>query len=149
KNQAKQAALAKKLEPLQTQVDLARLRVGVIAAEVYKNQGANTFNAVITSGSPEMLADQLSFLDQMAREQQRQVQGVTTLMAQYDVQKAPLDQLVTTLAASDADLAAKKKDIEARLTELQKLRLKAYGTTGGTGSFRPWPCPSAYAPTDG
>ncbi len=53
------------------------------------------------------------------------------------------------LAAQDKDLAAKKATIEGRLDELQRLRRAAYGTTGGTGSYRPWPCPATYAPTPG
>lgn len=149
KNKAKQAELEKKLEPLRLQIDLAHVRVGALAAEIYKNQGANTFNAIVTAGSPETLADQLSFLDLMARQQEQQISGVTELMASYDAQKVPLDALVADLAKQDADLAAKKKDIESRLAELQKLRSKAYGTTGSTGGYRPWPCPAKYEPTNG
>jgi cell wall-associated NlpC family hydrolase len=149
KNRAKQADLQKKLEPLQRQLDLAQLRIGAIAAQVYKGGQADAFNAVLSSGSPDMLADRLSYLDAMAREQQRQLTGVTTLKAQYDAQKAPIDQLVATLAKQDADLAKKKKDIEAKITQLQKLRRQAYGTTGATGSVRPWPCPATYEPTNG
>ncbi len=149
KNLAKQADLKKKIAPLERQIELAQLRVGVIAAQVYKGGQANAFNAVISSGSPRELADQLSMLDQIAREQQRQLQDVADLKTRYDTQKAPIDQLVATLAAQDKDLAAKKKSIEARVAELQVLRRKAYGTSGGVGNFRPWPCPSTYEPTKG
>jgi cell wall-associated NlpC family hydrolase len=149
KNKAKQVELEKKLAPLRLQIDLAHVRLGALAAEIYKHQGANTFSAIISAGSPDVLADQLSFLDIAAREQQRQISGVTDLMDKYNVQKAPLDVLVAGLAKQDADLAAKKKTIEARLSELQKLRSKAYGTTGATGGYRPWPCPSKYEPTNG
>src|SRR5262245_45550205 len=149
KNRARQAELQKKIEPLERQVDLARLRIGVIAAQVYRGGQADTFNALLTSESPRMLAEQLSFLNMLALTQERQIQGVTEMKAQYDAQKAPIDQLVAKLAEQDADLAAKKKKIEAQLAELQKLRRQLYGSSGGTGSFRPWPCPSAYEPTKG
>jgi cell wall-associated NlpC family hydrolase len=149
KNKAQQDELAKKIEPLQRQVELGQLRVGVIASQVYKGGQANTFNAIVTSGSPRMLAEQLSFLDQLARDQERQLSGVNTMKQQFDAQKAPLDKLVADLAAQDADLAAKKTKIEAQLADLQKLRIKAYGGAAGTGSYRPWPCPSAYEPTNG
>lgn len=149
KNQAQQQELQAKLDPLKTQVDLAQLRVGAIAAEFYKSQGINPLNAVITSGTPELLADQLTFLDQMARAQQRQIAGINALVDDYNAQKAPLDKIVADLATQDADLAAKKSEIEARLNDLQKLRLKLYGSSGGTGSYRPWPCPAEYAPTSG
>jgi cell wall-associated NlpC family hydrolase len=149
KNKAQQADLAKKIEPLQRQVELGQLRVGVIANEVYKGGQANAFNAIVTSGSPGTLAEQLSFLDQLARDQERQLDGVNTMKQQFDAQKAPLDKLVADLAAQDADLAAKKTQIETQLAQLQTLRTKAYGSAGGTGSYRPWPCPSAYEPTNG
>jgi len=149
KNKTKQAALQKQIEPLARQVDLAQLRVGVIAARVYMGGHADAVNAVLTSGSPETLADQLSILDQLAKEQQRQLAGVASLMDKYSAQKKPIDDLVVQLKAQDAQLAAKKKEIETQLIRLQQLRLKAYGTTGGTGSYRPYTCPQSYEPTAG
>lgn len=149
KNKAKQAALMKKIDPLQRQLDLSQIRIGAISAQVYKGGQADAFNAVLTSGSPEMLADQLSILDQLARAQQKQLSGVTELKAKYDTQRAPIDDLVAKLAAQDKDLAAKKASIEKQLSKLQELRRQAYGTTGQIGSLRPWTCPSEYLPTAG
>ena len=148
-NKAKQVALEKQIAPLRRQVELAQARVGVMAAQVYKGSQANAMNALVSTGDPGQFIDQLSVLDQLARDQQRQLSGVTTTMAKYQKQKAPIDGLVTKLAAQDAELAGKKKQIEIRLNQLQTLRTKAYGTTGGTGSYRPWPCPSSYLPTAG
>jgi cell wall-associated NlpC family hydrolase len=149
KNKNQQAELANKIAPLQRQVELGQLRVGAIASQVYKGGQANTFNALIGSGSPRTLAEQLSFLNMMARDQEKQLAGVSSMKHDFDAQKAPIDQLVNDLAAQDADLAAKKKTIEGQLSELQALRTKAYGSSGGTGNYRPWPCPSAYEPTSG
>ncbi|HEX6869774.1 MAG TPA: NlpC/P60 family protein [Micromonosporaceae bacterium] len=149
KNKAKQAQLQKKIAPLQTQVDLGQARVGAMAAQIYKGGTADVFNAVVTSGSPGQLADQLSFVDFLARDQERQIEGVSKAKADLDAQKAPIDALVAQLAKQDTELAAKRKQIEAKLKELQALRIKAYGSSGGIGSFRPWPCPSEYLPTKG
>jgi len=149
KNRAQQAALEKKIAPLRIQVQLGQVRVGYIAAQAYKGQGVNTFNALISAGSPAALADQLTFVNVMARAQQQQISGVVTLKQQYDAQKAPIDTLNTKLAAQDADLSKRKKDIDAKINDLQKLRLQAYGTTIGIGAYRPWMCPSEYAPTNG
>ena len=149
KNLAKQTALQKQIEPLQRQVELGQVRVGILAAHAYKGGQADAFNAILGSGSPDNLAEQLTLLDQLARDQQRQVAGVAALKAQYDEQKRPIDEIVAQLAAQDADLAARKKVIEDQLRKLQALRIKAYGSTGGTGSYRPWPCPSEYLPTAG
>jgi cell wall-associated NlpC family hydrolase len=148
-NEAKQAELMAKIAPLETQVELARVRVGAIAAEVYKGGDVNAFNSVLSSGSPKELAERLMFLEQLAEVEDQQLQDVNELLAEYDVQKAPIDALVETLAKQDAELTAKKTTIEARLAELQKLRQDSYGSTGGTGSYRPWPCPATYEPTNG
>jgi len=144
KNKAKQAALQKQIEPLATQVELAQLRVGVIAAEVYKGGNADAMNAVLVSGDPEALVEQLTMLDALARDQQRQVQGVADLKSKYDAQKAPIDTLVSTLARQDADLAAQQKTINSQINQLQALRMKAYGANGSTGTYRPWTCPATY-----
>jgi len=150
KNKARQSELQKQIDPLQRQVDLGRVRVGAMAAAVYKGGRADTLNAVLTSGSPKQLADQLTFLDMLARDQDRQLAGVSTAKATLDGQKAPIDTLVAELAQQDTDLAQQRAAIEAKLTELQKLRTQAYGSSGGgTGSYRPWPCPSEYLPTNG
>lgn len=149
KNTAKLNALKKKIDPLERSVDLAQIRIGVVSAQIYKGGHASALNAVLTSGEPSALADQLSMLDQLAREQQRQISGVTELKDKYDKQKAPLDDLVAKLAAQDKELAKKKKDIEKKLSDLQALRRKLYGSSGTTGSYRPWPCPSEYSPTAG
>jgi uncharacterized protein YoxC len=149
KNKAKQAALEDRIQPLQRSLDLGQLRVGAIAAEVYKGGQANAVNAVLTSGSPEILVEQLSFLNQLARDQRRQLDEVFATKARYDEQKAPLDALVAKLARQDADLAKHRELIERKLKELQRLRTQAYGSSGTTGSFRPWPCPSEYLPTAG
>jgi hypothetical protein len=149
KNKAKQAALEKKIDPLQRQLDLSQIRIGAISAQVYKGGQANAFNAVLTSGSPEQLADQLTILDQLARAQQKQLSGVSDLKAKYDTQRAPIDSLVATLAAQDKELSAKKTAIEKQLAKLQDLRRQAYGTSGQTGNLRPWTCPAEYLPTPG
>jgi cell wall-associated NlpC family hydrolase len=148
-NQAKQAELAEKIEPLERQVALAQLRIGVIASQVYQSGRADTLSAILASGSPDVLADQLLFLEQLALEQKEQLDEVTAMKGEYDAEKAPIDAIVAELAAQDADLAAKKKEIESRLGELQKLRQQAYGSSATSGSFRPWPCPAAFEPTKG
>jgi cell wall-associated NlpC family hydrolase len=148
-NLARQAELTTSIAPLEAQLAEAQERVGAIAAQVYRGSDAGSFAALMSGGSPQSFADRLSFLDALSRAQQRELHDVLDLKAQYDVQKAPIDALVVELAAQDQDLAAKKATIEARLNQLQQLRRQAYGTTGQTGSYRPWPCPATYAPTPG
>jgi peptidoglycan DL-endopeptidase CwlO len=136
-------ALAKKIQPLQGQIDVAMGRVSQLAVRAYKGGNASAINAILTTGSPTMLADQLTVLDQFARRQQADVQAVVDLKEQYAAQKAPLDTLVAQLTKTEADLATKKTQIDAEIDKLQKLRIKVYGSGGG-GPLRPAPCPGAY-----
>jgi cell wall-associated NlpC family hydrolase len=145
KNRAKSADLARKIQPLQLQVDLALTRVGDIAAQYYMGgRTTSVVGAILSSGSPTTLADQLTMLDQLARVQQEQISSVTTVKSKYDGQKKQLDDLIALQAKQDADLSAKKKTIEVELDRLQKLRIQAYGTSAVGGSLRIGACPALY-----
>jgi cell wall-associated NlpC family hydrolase len=148
-NQAKQAELEAALAPLQAQLAAAQVKVGAIAAQAYRGSGTGNVAAFLGGDSPGLIADKLAFLDRFARDEASELAGAAKLKADFDAQKAPIDQLVTELAVQDKDLADKKAVITARLDELQNLRRQAYASSGGTGSFRPWPCPATYAPTAG
>ena len=122
---------------------MAMGQVSEMAVRAYKGDNTSAINAILTTDSPTMLADQLTILDQFARRQQHDVQAVVDLKEKYAAQKAPLDTLVAQLTQTEADLAAKKKQIDAEIDRLQKLRLQVYGNGGG-GPLRPAPCPSSY-----
>ncbi|MGW0434665.1 C40 family peptidase [Micromonospora sp. NPDC003197] len=136
-------ALGKKIQPLQRQVDEAMGKVSELAVQAYKGNNASTLNAILATGSPTSLMDQLGVLDQFARQQQHDIQAVVDLKNKYAAQKGPLDVLVAQLTRTEAELAAKKKEIDAEVARLQKLRLVAYGNGGG-GVLRPAPCPATY-----
>ncbi|WP_326550590.1 C40 family peptidase [Micromonospora sp. NBC_01813] len=138
------AALQKKIQPLEIQIDLAMERVSEFAAQSYKGGSPSMMTAILTSGKPTHLADQLELLDQFARRQARDVQVVVDLKEKYAAEKAPLDELITELTSTETQLAAKAKEIDAEVDRLQDLRLQAYGTTTTLGSLRPAPCPATY-----
>jgi cell wall-associated NlpC family hydrolase len=148
-NLAKQKQMQAAIQPLEVQLDAAETKVGAISAQVYRGGSAGTLAMLLNSGSPDEFTDRLSYLDVLSAAQGQDVQAAVDLKAQYDAQKAPIDALVAQLSTQDADLAARKKDIEKRLDDLQALRRKSYADTNGTGSYRPWPCPAEYAPTPG
>lgn len=148
-NLAKQAELQALLQPLEEQLAQARQRVGRIAAQVYRGSGAGTMAMLLETGTPAEFADRLAYLDVLSANQARELSDVMALKEQYDAQKAPIDELVDELAAQDKDLADRKAAIESRISELQRLRRQTYASTGGTGDFRPWPCPAEYSPTPG
>jgi peptidoglycan DL-endopeptidase CwlO len=141
-NQAKAAALEAQIQPLKLQVDLMLARVGAMSANLYETGPLSNASAILESGSPANLMDQLSTLDAMARRQTATVQGAADLMAKYDAQKKPLDALVAAETQQDAQLAAQKTTIQAQMDSLQKLRQQAYGSSGAAGgSIRPAACP--------
>lgn len=148
-NQARQAELQAAIEPLQSQFEVAQARVGAMAAQIYKGGDAGLMSALLSGGTPQSMADKLSFIDTLARDQKIQLGEVVVLKEEFDAQKAPIDKIVAELAAQDKDLADKKAVITDRINQLQDLRRQAYGNSGGTGSLRPWPCPATYAPTPG
>ena len=141
-NQAKAAALKAQIQPLQLQVDLVLTRVGAMSASMYESGPLGTVSAMLESGSPANLMDQLSTLDILARRQTDTVQGAADLVTKYDAEKKPLDALIAAEAQQDADLAAKKATIEQQMASLQQLRQQAYGASGmAGGAIRPVACP--------
>jgi peptidoglycan DL-endopeptidase CwlO len=144
-NQKKAADLQHKLQPLELQVDLAMDRVGEFAAEQYKYGPASGLNAVLRTGSPTSLGEQLAMLNSLARSQHEQISVVSAARDRFQAEKQKLDRLVATQKAQDADLAARRKAIQADIDRLEKQRLAAYGTSGSTGgSLRIGPCPAVY-----
>lgn len=144
-SKAKAQQLQQQIQPLAQQVDAAMSTVGELAAHAYMGGGkASTLTALLNDSSPTAFMDQLSLLDQYARIQSESIRNVQALKAQYEVQKAPLDKLVEELSRTEADLAAKEKQINTDINSLQQLRLKAYGSGGGIGELKPVPCPLTY-----
>jgi cell wall-associated NlpC family hydrolase len=147
-NQSKQSTLNKQIGPLQTQVELAQVRIGAMSAQMYMYGPGSNLNALLESGSPTTMIDQLSDLNQIARDQQKSVQSVRDQVNRYAVQRQSLDTLVAQQQRQDADLAAKKATINAQIDQLQKLRDQAYASGGGDGtSLKPVACP--YTPSSG
>jgi peptidoglycan DL-endopeptidase CwlO len=144
RNKAKLDTLRKQLQPLEAALGLAQQRAGQIAAEVYKGRSLDSLTAMLVANDPQGLVDQITMVDAIVRSQQRELLGVAELKANYDAQRVPLDALVTTLAQQDRDLAAQRKAIDAQIKQLQVLRIKAYGTSGGIGRYRPWTCPATF-----
>jgi cell wall-associated NlpC family hydrolase len=145
-NLQKQDALSKQLAPLQMAVDLAMTRVGAMSASLYEQGPGSNFAALLSAGTPASLLDELNMLNELARNQQSAIQATRTQVDEYNKQKAPLDALVAQQQQQDADLAAKKKTIQAQLDQLQKLRTQAYGAAGvaSGGSLKPVACPVTY-----
>ncbi|MGH3647374.1 MAG: NlpC/P60 family protein [Micromonosporaceae bacterium] len=124
---AKAAKLNKQLKPLQDKVDALYQQTGAIAAAAYKGGQASSVDAVLTSGSPTTLVDQLSTLDVLASKHGKKIDGLNVAKADLDKKKAGIDKLLSKQRSLEKDLAAKKKKIEGELRTLKVTYEKAYG----------------------
>jgi DNA-binding transcriptional MerR regulator len=136
--------LEDEIAPLQLKVDIALAEVSEIAVYAFKGGDASALNALLTSGSPYKLTQQLTVLDQMARIRQEQIAKVVEAKEEHEAQKAELDKLVDELSAMEQELAEKAEEIDAEIARLQEMRLEAYGESGGVGELRPAACPAEY-----
>jgi cell wall-associated NlpC family hydrolase len=143
-NQKKAVALLEKSRPLQMQVDLAQAKVGDIAARQYMLGPASALNALLTTGSPQTLADQLAMLDRIASSNAKQIAGVAAQRDRYDAERQKIDVLVAQQKRQDADLAARKKVIQAEVDRLQALRNRLGAPTVSKSSLYIGACPAVY-----
>ena len=150
KNQAQLNSLTKQIGPLELQVDVALTQVRGMAVDAYMQGAPNAFSAMIMSGSPTGLTEKLTYLDQLSRHQQDQIAGVAKLRDKYTGMKSDLDALTQSIAARDSELGQQKNAIQKKIDALQKLRIQAYGASGGDdGNYRLGPCPATYTPDKG
>jgi len=121
-DQAKAAELEKQLAPVLAKVNLAQARVGAIASQLYMEGPLADLNAMLGGvDGPSGLADRLASIDAVASGQQETIDGAADMMKVYNEQKKPLDDLIAQEKAADADLAAKKTQIQAQIDKLQKI----------------------------
>ncbi|WP_326550591.1 C40 family peptidase [Micromonospora sp. NBC_01813] len=142
-NQKKAAELDERIRPLSLQADLAAAEIGEVANRYYRTGPSSEFNALLKSGSPTSLADQLMVLDRISSRRQQQVAAVLDTRDRYLSEKQALDALIARQQAQDEELAARRKAIDADIERLEQARAAAYQTAGYTGgSGVSGPCPA-------
>ncbi|WP_329106036.1 C40 family peptidase [Micromonospora sp. NBC_01699] len=143
-NRKKSDELKRKIQPLALQVDMALGRVGELASRYYRSGPSSTLNALLASGDPMMLTDQLTLLDRLAREEQQQITEVVAARDKFNAEKAKLDGLIAQQTKQDTELAGKRKQIDGEIKRLEQLRQAAYGSSTAGGALRKGPCPATY-----
>ncbi len=124
--QAQLDALKVKMAPLQSSVDKAQGNVDQIAYAAYKgNSALGTMTVLLEAGSSNTFMDQLTTLDQLSRNQQRDLTAFTNAKKGFDAEKSRLDALLAAQNAQKTDLATKRAKIEGDLKALQVLEAKA------------------------
>ncbi|MEV8511470.1 NlpC/P60 family protein [Dactylosporangium sp. NPDC051484] len=143
-NRAKAEALQQQLQPLQAQVDAAMDKVSDIAVRQYKTGRVTTLQVLLAGTTPTDMLDQLATVNAIARYERAQIQGVAETRDKLAGDKQALDTLIAEQTKQDAELAAKKTQIEGKIAELQRLRQQVYGSSGATGTLKPVACPVEY-----
>jgi peptidoglycan DL-endopeptidase CwlO len=143
-SQKRSAEVAGRLRPLQAQVDEAVGRVGGIAARQYMLGRPSGLEALLSTGSPQTFADRLAVLNYIAQTNAQQVAGVAVLRDRYAADLRRLELLVAQQKKQDAELAAKKKVIQAEINRLQRLRIRLGAPPPSKRSLYIGTCPAVY-----
>ena len=143
-NQKTSAEVTRRLRPLQAQVDEAMGRVGVIAVRQYMVGRTSALESLLSTGSPQTFADRLAVLDYIARMQTQAVAGVAVLRDRYAADVKRLDVLIAQQKKQDAELAARKKVIQAEVDRLQRLRIQLGAPPPSKSSLYIGTCPAVY-----
>lgn len=136
-------SLAEELAPLEERAELAQDEVAQLAVQAFKGGNPSAVRALLTTGSPTTIADQLALLDQFARSQQETIDVAVEAMSEYEEERADLDAAIEELSRMEDDLAEEADGIEAEIEELEDLREELLGDQAPPPSGgNPGACPS-------
>ncbi|GLZ81903.1 hypothetical protein Afil01_67100 [Actinorhabdospora filicis] len=125
------AALEKELKPFEDELAVLYRRTGDIAAQAYMGGRMNGVAALLGAGTPDVLADRMTMLDQLTSADARVIGELNAAKAGLDERKSVLDGLYAEQSGREGELKTKKQTIEADLERLQGEREKAYRDSRG------------------
>jgi cell wall-associated NlpC family hydrolase len=123
---ADEKTLAASLGPAKAALKTAGAQVNTMAASAYMTGQVGAVNAVLDG--PGNLLAKMSYLDQISRDRQRDIDTYTATTQNYTTRQAALKVAQNKQAAQVKVLAATKKDIETKLASLKAKRTAAYGS---------------------
>ncbi len=124
---ADQKKLAVSLAPAKAKLQTASAQVGNLAATSYMQGRIGPVTAII-SGSQDGLVERMTYLDQITRANQRDIDTFTETTATYADRQAALKATQAKETAQLKELAARKKKIEGDIRKLREMRTVAYGS---------------------
>ncbi len=130
-DQKSSAQVSKALAPAQLQSAVAQQRIAAVVRDLYIAGPNSSIVALMDMQSTTQLVDAMGVLSMVAKSQHETVSTASVLVGKYQTQKKSLDALIATETKQKAQLAAKKKDILAKLANLKALQA-ADDQTGGT-----------------
>jgi peptidoglycan DL-endopeptidase CwlO len=124
--QAKADELQKKLKPLEDGVTTASTNVEALAITAFKTSGnLRSVSIVLNAQSSGSMMDQLSLLQQLSHQQQKNISDYKAARSQYDDEKKQLDITLASLTTQKNEIEAQRKQIEADVKKLEDLQKKA------------------------
>lgn len=132
--------LAASLKPAQAALVDAGVKVNTMASSAYMSGQVGPMNAILDG--PDGMLDKMTYLDQISRDRQRDIDTYTATTQNYASRQAALK---TTQAKQKAQLKVitnTKKDIEGKVKTLLAKRKAAYGRATETSSTYNGPVPN-------
>nr|WP_174262539.1 NlpC/P60 family protein [Actinoplanes sp. OR16] len=132
---AEQKELEASLKPTELALAAATAKVKTIATTTYMQGRPGGMTALVASDQGSLL-ERLTFLEQIAQENQNDIDAYTETTQTYAERKAALKVTQDKQSAQVKELSDRKKKIEKDLDKLYDMREAAYGSaTEDTGSY--------------
>lgn len=113
------AASQAKVQPLADNMTAASANISQVAIASFKTSGnLRNLSVMLNASSSNDLMDRMSLLQQLSKEQQKQISDLSQA-------KKKLDETLAAQNAQKADLESKKKQIEGDVKKLDDLKKKA------------------------
>ncbi|MFC3737043.1 C40 family peptidase [Paractinoplanes deccanensis] len=138
---ADEKKLAASLAPAQAALKEASARVGTLASTTYKQGRIGPMTALLTGGQDD-LVDKISYLDQITRANQRDIDSYTEATENFSSRQAALKATQAKQTAQVNALAARKTQIQKDIKKLMAMRTEAYGQAQETTSKYTGPIPT-------
>jgi cell wall-associated NlpC family hydrolase len=124
--------LAASLKPAQAALADASVKVNTMAASAYMSGQVGSVNVILDG--PNGMLDKMTYLDQISRDRQRDINTYTATTQNYASRQAALKTTQSKQKAQLKVITNTKKDIEGKVKSLLSKRKAAYGRATEAGS---------------
>jgi cell wall-associated NlpC family hydrolase len=138
--QKEEKTLAASLKPAQAALVVAGGKVNTMAASAYMTGQVGSMNVILDG--PNGLLDKMTYLDQISRDRQRDIDTYTATTQNYTTRQAALKTTQQKQTAQLKVISSTKKDIESKVSSLLAKRKAAYGQATETASTYDGPVPN-------
>jgi cell wall-associated NlpC family hydrolase len=139
--QAQVTAVNARLTGLNSALTEANEQIRVLAVQAFKGGDLVAASAVLSSGTPGVMVDRLTTIEQLARNRQRDIDTARSAKVGRDAEATKLTALASTQQKQRDTLAGQKRKITKELDHLEDLKAeiadRSSVSTGGSYSGNP------------